>query len=110
MHMNKFLYKTIHSWHHRLYVPYSFGGGFNHPIEGFFLDLLGSALAEWITGMSIRQAGFLFTFSTFKTIDDHAGWSLPFDPLQWFTRNNADYHDIHHQARPLYRIPECSAY
>jgi sphinganine C4-monooxygenase len=97
MHMNKFLYKHVHSWHHRLYVPYAFGSLYNHPIEGFLLDTLGAALAEALTFMSVRQAMFLFTVSTFKTVDDHCGYKLPFDPLQLITSNNADYHDIHHQ-------------
>jgi len=97
MHINKFLYRHFHSWHHRLYVPYAFGSLYNHPVEGFVLDTLGAALAETLTGMSTRQATLLFTFSTFKTVDDHCGYNLPFDPLQFFG-NNADYHDIHHQA------------
>ncbi|KAF8074755.1 fatty acid hydroxylase superfamily-domain-containing protein [Lyophyllum atratum] len=98
MHINKFLYKQFHSVHHRLYVPYAFGSLYNHPFEGFLLDSLGAALAELVTCMSTRQAMLLFSFSTFKTVDDHCGYSLPFDPLQMMTGNNADYHDIHHQV------------
>jgi sphinganine C4-monooxygenase len=98
MHVNKFLYKHFHSWHHRLYVPYAFGSLYNHPLEGLLLDSLGALVAEWATGMTIRQAMLLFTFSSLKTVDDHCGYSLPWDPLQWLTGNNADYHDIHHQA------------
>jgi sphinganine C4-monooxygenase len=48
--------------------------------------------------MSTRQDILLFTFATLKTVDDHCGYSLPFDPLQFLFSNNADYHDIHHQA------------
>ena len=44
-HMNKFLYTKIHSRHHRLYVPYAFGALYNHPMEGFVLETLGTALA-----------------------------------------------------------------
>lgn len=49
--------------------------------------------------MTIRQGIVLFTFSTIKTVDDHCGYALPFDPLQWLFRNNASYHDVHHQVR-----------
>ncbi|KAF9449950.1 sphingosine hydroxylase [Macrolepiota fuliginosa MF-IS2] len=98
MHVNKFLYKSFHSWHHRLYVPYAFGSLYNHPVEGFLLDTLGAALAEWVTGMTTRQAMLLFIVSTFKTVDDHCGYNFPYDPLQMLASNNADYHDIHHQA------------
>jgi len=98
MHTNKFLYKQFHSWHHRLYVPYAFGSLYNHPLEGFLLDTLGAILAEALTRMNTRQAMVLFTFSSMKTVDDHCGYNLPWDPLQLISKNNADYHDIHHQA------------
>lgn len=39
-----------------------------------------------------------FTGSTFKTVDDHCGYALPWDPLQHITSNNAGYHDVHHQS------------
>jgi sphinganine C4-monooxygenase len=98
MHVNKWLYRQFHSWHHRLYVPYAYGALYNHPVEGFLLDSLGAAMAESLTRMNARQALVLFVISTFKTVDDHCGFRLPFDPLQMITSNNADYHDIHHQV------------
>jgi len=98
MHINQFLYKKFHSVHHRLYVPYAFGALYNHPVEGFLLDSLGAVIAEQLSGMTVRQAAFLFTISTFKTVDDHCGYRLPFDLFQLLTSNNADYHDIHHQV------------
>jgi len=97
MHMNKWLYKQIHSVHHRLYVPYAFGALYNHPLEGFLLDTLGAVISEACAGLSTRQAILFFVVSTCKTIDDHCGYSFPFDPFQMMSGNNADYHDIHHQ-------------
>jgi sphinganine C4-monooxygenase len=41
---------------------------------------------------------WFFTCSTIKTVDDHCGYALPYDPLQHITSNNAGYHDIHHQS------------
>lgn len=105
MHSNKYLYRTLHSVHHRLYVPYAYGALYNHPLEGFILDTIGAALAEYLAGMTVRQAMFLFAFSTLKTVDDHCGYNFPFDPLQMFSSNNADYHDIHHQVCLIVRSP-----
>lgn len=48
--------------------------------------------------MTTRQGLCFFTGSTFKTVDDHCGYALPWDPLQHLTSNNAGYHDIHHQS------------
>ena len=98
MHMNKFLYTTLHSRHHRLYVPYAFGALYNHPIEGFLLDILGAGIAYLVTGMTVRQGMLFFTCCTIKTVDDHCGYAFPWDPLQQITTNNAAYHDIHHQS------------
>ncbi|KAH9852101.1 sphingosine hydroxylase [Lenzites betulinus] len=98
MHMNTYLYKKFHSTHHRLYVPYAYGALYNHPFEGFLLDTVGAGLAEWIAQLSTREAMLLFVVSTLKTVDDHCGYKLPWDPLQLISSNNADYHDIHHQV------------
>lgn len=98
MHMNKWLYTTLHSRHHRLYVPYAFGALYNHPVEGFLLDTLGTGLAYLVTGMTVRQGMWFFTCSTIKTVDDHCGYAFPWDPIQHVTSNNAAYHDIHHQS------------
>ena len=98
MHMNKFLYTTLHSRHHRLYVPYAFGALYNHPVEGFLLDILGAGVAYLATGMTVRQGACFFTCSTIKTVDDHCGYAFPWDPLQHITTNNAAYHDVHHQS------------
>ncbi|KAK7056174.1 Sphingolipid C4-hydroxylase sur2 [Paramarasmius palmivorus] len=98
MHMVPYLYRSFHSTHHRLYVPYAYGALYNHPVEGFILDTLGAAIAEYLTGMTTRQALVLFTLSTLKTVDDHCGYRFPWDPFQIISGNNADYHDIHHQV------------
>jgi sphinganine C4-monooxygenase len=98
MHMNKWLYTTLHSRHHRLYVPYAYGALYNHPGEGFLLDTLGTGLAYLVTGMTVRQGLCFFTAATIKTVDDHCGYAFPWDPLQHVTSNNAAYHDVHHQS------------
>jgi sphinganine C4-monooxygenase len=98
MHVNRWMYTTFHSRHHRLYVPYAYGALYNHPFEGFLLDTLGAGIAYKLTGMTIRMATVFFCFSTLKTVDDHCGYAFPWDPLQLVTNNNAAYHDIHHQT------------
>lgn len=98
MHVNKWMYTNWHSRHHRLYVPYAYGALYNHPIEGFVLDTMGAGLAYKFSTMSARMGMMFFVFSTLKTVDDHCGYKLPWDPLQRITSNNAAYHDIHHQS------------
>lgn len=97
MHINKFLYKHIHSFHHRLVVPYAFGALYNHPLEGLLLDTVGGALSFLVSGMTPRTAIFFFSFATIKTVDDHCGLMLPWNPFHLLFRNNSAYHDVHHQ-------------
>lgn len=97
MHHNKFLYKHIHSQHHRLVVPYSFGALYNHPLEGLLLDTIGGALSFLFSGMSPRSSIFFFSFATIKTVDDHCGLWLPGNLFHVFFKNNTAYHDVHHQ-------------
>lgn len=79
-------------------MPYAYGALYNHPVEGFLLDTLGTGIGYLVSGMTPRQAMWFFTCSTIKTVDDHCGYSLPYDPLQHITSNNAGYHDVHHQS------------
>lgn len=98
MHENKYLYRRFHSRHHRLYVPFSFGALYNDPVEGFLLDTVGTGLVAFLLKLTPREGMLLFTFATMKTVDDHCGYKLPFDPFQIIFPNNALYHDIHHQT------------
>ncbi|ERM94444.1 hypothetical protein AMTRI_Chr04g190020 [Amborella trichopoda] len=97
MHHNKFLYRHIHSQHHRLVVPYAFGALYNHPLEGLLLDTVGGALSFLLSGMTPRASIFFFSFATIKTVDDHCGLWLPGNLFHIFFQNNTAYHDIHHQ-------------
>lgn len=97
MHNNKFLYRHIHSQHHRLIVPYAYGALYNHPLEGLILDTIGGALSFLVTGMSPRTSIFFFSFATIKTVDDHCGLWLPGNPFHALFTNNTAYHDVHHQ-------------
>ena len=97
MHLNKFLYRNFHSWHHRLTAPYAYGAQYNHPIDGILTETVAGALAFFISGMSVKTSIFFFSFATIKGIDDHCGLMLPWNPLHLLFRNNTAYHEIHHQ-------------
>ncbi|XP_010543117.1 PREDICTED: sphinganine C4-monooxygenase 1-like [Tarenaya hassleriana] len=99
MHQNKFLYRHIHSQHHRLVVPYAVGALYNHPLEGLLLDTFGGAISFLISGMTARTAVIFFCFAVIKTVDDHCGLWLPGNIFHLFFHNNSAYHDIHHQLQ-----------
>ncbi|XP_054790080.1 very-long-chain aldehyde decarbonylase GL1-9-like [Prosopis cineraria] len=101
MHQNKFLYRHVHSQHHRLVVPYAIGALYNHPLEGLLLDTFGGAISYLVSGMTARTAVAFFCFSVIKTVDDHCGLWLPGNIFHLFFENNTAYHDIHHQLQGL---------
>ena len=103
MHESRWLYRTFHSHHHRLYVPYAFGALYNHPIEGLLLDTVSGALGQAASGMNNRMSAVFFTISTFKTVCDHCGYGFPwyYNPIHLLFPNNAEYHDVHHQSKGL---------
>mmetsp|Transcript_5029 Transcript_5029/g.10892 ORF Transcript_5029/g.10892 Transcript_5029/m.10892 type:complete len:296 (+) Transcript_5029:260-1147(+) len=99
VHVNTFLYKHIHSHHHRLLIPYAYGALYNHPVEAILLDTLGALVSMYATGMSCDVAVWFFCFSTCKTVLDHSGYTFPVNPLHYVFPNNAAYHDVHHDVK-----------
>ncbi|KAL9600223.1 MAG: hypothetical protein Q9179_003289 [Wetmoreana sp. 5 TL-2023] len=98
MHSNKWMYRNMHAHHHKIYVPYAFGAFYNTLSEAFILDTIGTTLSLMLSGLTIRQAMCFGTISVMKGVDDHCGYRLPWDPLQWFNEQNTAFHDVHHQS------------
>ncbi|XP_039003817.1 sphinganine C4-monooxygenase 2-like [Hibiscus syriacus] len=97
LHQNKFLYKHLHSKHHRLVVNYAYGAFYSHPLEGFLFDIIGSPLAVYASGMSPMTSAIFSSISIMKSVDDHSGFWIPWNPFQFLFKNNVAYHDVHHQ-------------
>lgn len=89
---------NIHAHHHKIYVPYAFGAFYNTLTEAFLLDTIGTTLSLMLSGLTIRQTMWFGTISVMKGVDDHCGYRLPWDPLQWGNEQNTQFHDIHHQS------------
>ncbi|KAL5720100.1 sphingolipid C4-monooxygenase [Ranunculus cassubicifolius] len=96
MHQSHYLYKHIHSYHHRVVAPYSYAALYNHPLEGLLVDTLGGAVSYLISGMSAKTSIVFFTFATVKAVDDHSGLHFPWHPFHLLFQNNSIYHDVHH--------------
>ncbi|KAF4506944.1 hypothetical protein G6O67_005627 [Ophiocordyceps sinensis] len=96
-HRNQWLYKSFHARHHELYVPYSWGGIYDHPVESLFLSVGAFAVAVAGTGMSLRESIFFSGFSSAKACTDHGGYRFPWNPVDLVTTVDAAYHDKHHQ-------------
>ncbi|XBI71065.1 hypothetical protein VPH35_065378 [Triticum aestivum] len=89
---HRFLYRHLHSWHHRLVVPYAFGVKYGHPVEALITDKAGASLAILASGMSSSQRATVVFLSlcNIKGIDNHCGLCLLPRRLQSL-RNSAAY-------------------
>jgi len=104
MHESKALYNAVHSTHHRLLVCYAAGALYNHPLEAFLLDTVGALATVYASGAPCDVATAFFCFATVKTVTDHCGYDWPVNPLAPLFRNNARYHDVHHDGYGGLRI------
>ncbi|KAJ3238656.1 hypothetical protein HDU81_007394 [Chytriomyces hyalinus] len=98
-HTNRTLYRMFHSVHHELTVPFAFGALYNHPVEGFVMDTIGSGVPSLLLNMHPWTSALFYSIATLKTVDDHCGYSWPWSPAALFNSNGAAYHDIHHWGK-----------
>ncbi|KAL9601434.1 MAG: hypothetical protein Q9219_002500 [cf. Caloplaca sp. 3 TL-2023] len=97
-HVNKWLYKHIHSMHHDIYVPFAYGAFYNHPLETIPIDGIGFPICLSLAGLDNRQSAFFGAIWTFKTVVDHCGYDFPYNPCNIVCPNSVLFHDLHHQT------------
>ncbi|MEZ4389616.1 MAG: sterol desaturase family protein [Polyangiales bacterium] len=90
------LFKRVHSVHHRIYTPWAITGHYMHPVE-FVLTgslmilgpmLLGSHLLTIFAWIAVRQ---------WEAAEGHCGYELPWSPSRLIPGSEgAAHHDLHH--------------
>ena len=50
MHEVDWLYRNVHVWHHKMYIPFSYGALYQHPLEMLIMDTLSGLVAVSATG------------------------------------------------------------
>lgn len=92
---------NVHAVHHKLYTPYAFGALYNHWAESTFSDGIGGILGVTIMRLTALEQIVFTAAITAKTVEDHAGYELPWSPFTLFaqlTGAGPEYHTIHHQT------------
>lgn len=95
LHEMPWLYQHVHKDHHKYQEPFAFTGLYNSFVESLFVDAGCVIFATIACGLRAQESILLATLASAKTVQDHCGYSLPFDPLAYFP-NNAEYHRHHH--------------
>lgn len=87
----------IHSVHHRIYVPYSYGALYSSLFEAFIVDTIGTTVTLYLSGLPVLPATWFASLSIIKSVNDHSGYRFPYNPFNYISTNTTDFHDIHHQ-------------
>ena len=89
----------VHAVHHQLYVPWCWSAFYMHPVESVLLDGISVALAFPAARLTIKQGMCFTTVVIFKSICDHAGYEIPWNPVYAFPyANDVNFHNLHHQS------------
>jgi len=99
-HKIRFLYRHVHSVHHRYSAPSCWVTQYLHPFElisvGFF-----STTAPWIVGVHPLTENLFQLLAITVSVDSHIGYDLPFMPQHWFPFwAGCPHHDMHHEKPP----------
>lgn len=93
-----FLYKYVHSKHHRFQTSIGIAAEFAHPIESIFANSIPTVLGPMLYGPHYITFLIWLAIRIFETLDAHSGYRIPFSPFEgWLPfGGGADRHDFHH--------------
>ncbi len=95
MHAVPRLYRHMHSTHHDHRKTQPWAALYNSYAESIVGDVASFALAQWLCALSHSETLVVGALGVCKTVSDHSGYVLPWDPFSHFA-NNAAYHQRHH--------------
>jgi 4-alpha-methyl-delta7-sterol-4alpha-methyl oxidase len=91
------LYKRIHSQHHRFTITIGIAAEFAHPVESILANTIPTILGPLLMGPHVMTLWIWLIVRIFETVEAHSGYDFPFSPFSgWLPTNGADRHDYHH--------------
>lgn len=91
------IYKYIHKMHHVHKAPFGIAAEYAHPVETFFLGI-GTILGPFFLSRHLFELWVWLFFRLMETVEDHAGYELPFNPTRYIPFwAGATHHDFHHE-------------
>ncbi|MFO0695514.1 MAG: sterol desaturase family protein [Polyangiales bacterium] len=96
LHENTFLWKRVHSIHHRIHTPWAITGHYMHPLE--FLVTAGLMLiGPVLVGAHVATLYLWVIVRQWEAAEGHSGYDFPLSPTHLFPGSDgALHHDFHH--------------
>ncbi|KAL6076231.1 Cholesterol 25-hydroxylase-like protein [Balamuthia mandrillaris] len=96
-HKVPYLYRTVHSVHHRYSSPFSWVTQYVHPVELLFTGFF-SFLTPILVGCHPLTSWLWIPISIYISIEAHSGYNFPWMLNNWIPfYGGAVTHDLHHQ-------------
>jgi len=86
---HRYFYKYIHKKHHEWQSPIALAAIYCHPLEHLIANTIPVALGPAIMNSHITTTWIWFTWTIFRTLNDHSGYHFPLFP-------SPEFHDFHH--------------
>ncbi|MGC5327438.1 sterol desaturase family protein [Brevibacillus sp. SYSU BS000544] len=92
----RFLFKHVHSVHHRVTVPWAITGNYMHPVE-FILIATCVLAGPVLLGSHVVTIWIWIVFRQWLAANEHCGYEFPWNPNRIFPfYDGVAYHDYHH--------------
>jgi 4-alpha-methyl-delta7-sterol-4alpha-methyl oxidase len=93
----RWLYKHVHSVHHRITTPYALTGNYMHVVE-FMLTSTLVLVGPSLVGAHVVTLWAWIVFRQLQAADGHSGYDVPWNPALLFPfYKGPAYHDFHHR-------------
>lgn len=95
-----FLYKHIHSIHHRFKSPVGMAATFAHPLEELFVNFASTIVGPLLFPCHITTWWIFYIIRATETVEAHSGYDLPYSLWKTFPlsliHGGSSRHDYHH--------------
>lgn len=93
----KFLYRHVHSWHHRVHAPFALLGSIMHPVEYLLISGM-LVIVPLAVGMHVYVFWLCVVLRQWGNAELHAGIEGPWSLMSRLPgAGGVRHHDLHHQ-------------
>ncbi len=90
------LYRKIHSVHHRIHTPWAVTGHYMHPVEYVATGSV-ALIGPMMVGAHVLTLWIWIAFRQWEACEGHCGYAFPWSPTRFLPfGDGAVHHDFHH--------------